>query len=115
MHEESIFAAALEKRLPAQRAAYLDDACACDQDLRRRVEALLRAHDQSGDLLDAPTSGATPSSIETLDSAFAAAGQIPARPSAEAPGTRVPEPSQIADDRSGARDDPPGCTSGPTA
>ena len=54
MSEETIFVAALEKATPAERAAYLDAACAGDPELRRRVEALLRAHEQSGDLLDPP-------------------------------------------------------------
>src|SRR5579885_2288000 len=54
MSEETIFVTALEKAAPAERAAYLDAACAGDAGLRRRVEALLRAHEQSGDLLDPP-------------------------------------------------------------
>lgn len=51
MTEEMIFAAALEKASPAERAAYLDGACG-GGDLRRRIEALLLAHAKSGDLLD---------------------------------------------------------------
>jgi serine/threonine protein kinase/WD40 repeat protein len=42
--DESIFAAALAIPSPAQRAAYLDRACAADPDLRRQVEELLAAH-----------------------------------------------------------------------
>ena len=38
-------------------AGYLDQACADNTALRRRVEALLLAHDQSGDLLDAASTG----------------------------------------------------------
>ncbi len=45
-----IFLAALE-RTPAERAAYLDEACAGDAALRQRVEALLRAHDEPGAFL----------------------------------------------------------------
>jgi len=51
---KDIFFAALEKDAPADRAAYLDLACAGDAELRRRVEALLRAHDQADPLLDRP-------------------------------------------------------------
>jgi hypothetical protein len=40
---ESIFLAALEKGALDERAAYLNEACAGDQDLRRRVERLLDA------------------------------------------------------------------------
>jgi serine/threonine protein kinase len=52
MNEVSILAAALE-RLPAERAAFLDSACAGDPRLRRRVEALLRAHAEPDEILDA--------------------------------------------------------------
>src|SRR5262249_37431138 len=43
--EETLFAAALEKPTPAERAAFLDEACAGDAALRRRVEALLASHE----------------------------------------------------------------------
>ncbi len=45
MSEETIFAAALEQADPAERAAYLEGACGGAPELRRRVEALLRAHE----------------------------------------------------------------------
>src|SRR6516162_9967849 len=49
--QESIFAAALE--LPvADRAAFLDKACAGNSALRREVANLLRAHDRTGDGLE---------------------------------------------------------------
>ncbi len=53
MNEATIFTAALEKPTDAERAAFLADACAGDERLRRRVEALLRAHAEPDDLLDA--------------------------------------------------------------
>jgi eukaryotic-like serine/threonine-protein kinase len=53
MTEASIFAAALEKTTDQERAAYLAEACAGNEKLRRRVEALLRAHAQSDEILDA--------------------------------------------------------------
>jgi serine/threonine protein kinase len=52
--EESLFLQALEMPSAAERTAYLDRACGEDRELRAAVEALLRAHDQSGDLLDLP-------------------------------------------------------------
>ena len=52
--EESIFAQALEITSAAERAAFLDRACGHDQALRAEVEALLRAQERSGDLLDLP-------------------------------------------------------------
>jgi tetratricopeptide (TPR) repeat protein len=52
--EESLFAQALEIASATERAAFLDRACGDNQALRNEVEALLRAHEQSGDLLDNP-------------------------------------------------------------
>jgi eukaryotic-like serine/threonine-protein kinase len=45
MTEETLFAAALEKRTPAERAAFLIEVCSEDVVLRQRVEALLHSHD----------------------------------------------------------------------
>jgi WD40 repeat protein/serine/threonine protein kinase len=52
--EEALFTAALEKRKPAERAAYLEGACGGDDALRARIEALLAAHEAAGGVLDAP-------------------------------------------------------------
>ncbi len=57
--EVAVFSAA--RRLPApKRAAYLDGACAGDVSLRQRVESLLRAGEQAGELefLQGPAPGA---------------------------------------------------------
>ncbi|MGA2259293.1 MAG: serine/threonine-protein kinase, partial [Thermoguttaceae bacterium] len=54
---ESVFTAALAQATAAQRAAYLDQACAGDPSLRGHVEALLRAHERAGHLLDRPVPG----------------------------------------------------------
>ncbi len=43
-HERTLFEQALELRSPGERAAFLRGACGDDAVLRRRVEALLRAH-----------------------------------------------------------------------
>jgi tetratricopeptide (TPR) repeat protein len=51
---EATFFAALEKSAPRERAAYLDEACAGDPDLRRRVEKMLTASAQAGSFLDQP-------------------------------------------------------------
>lgn len=40
-----------------QRAAFLDKACGKDEDLRRKVEALLSAHDRVGNFLEKPPTG----------------------------------------------------------
>ena len=52
--EEALFEAALQRPTPAERAAYLDQACAGKPEVRRQVEALLRAHDQPLTFLDRP-------------------------------------------------------------
>jgi serine/threonine protein kinase/tetratricopeptide (TPR) repeat protein len=44
MGERELFIEALQRREPAERAAYLELACAADETLRRRVEELLEAH-----------------------------------------------------------------------
>jgi hypothetical protein len=54
MTEESLFAAALEKPTEAERRAFLDEACADDEALRRRVERLLSAHERTLGILDQP-------------------------------------------------------------
>jgi serine/threonine protein kinase len=51
MNEESIFAEALGRK-DAERAAFLDQHCQHDVELRRRLEALLRAHDHPDPFLD---------------------------------------------------------------
>src|SRR5664280_1710361 len=54
--EVTILNAALEFR-GLERAVYLDKACAGDAVLRQRVEALLRAHEQAENFLEAPPAG----------------------------------------------------------
>ena len=54
MTEQTVLLAALEITGPAERSAYLDRACAGDGPLRRQVEALLAAHERSGEFLDVP-------------------------------------------------------------
>src|SRR5258708_32110121 len=48
---ETVFFAALAKVDPAERAAYLAEACGADTDLRRCVDRLLAAHPQVGSFL----------------------------------------------------------------
>ncbi len=53
MNEETLFHLAREKP-PGERAAFLDEACAGDAALRRRVEVLLGAHEAPASFLDRP-------------------------------------------------------------
>jgi serine/threonine protein kinase/tetratricopeptide (TPR) repeat protein len=50
---ERLFHSALHLE-PARRAAFLDRACAGDQELRSRIEALLASHDEAGRFLESP-------------------------------------------------------------
>jgi serine/threonine protein kinase len=50
---DNLFHAALE-RAPEQRAAFLDEACAGDESMRKQVDALLSAHEEAGSFIDAP-------------------------------------------------------------
>ncbi|HLJ94529.1 MAG TPA: serine/threonine-protein kinase, partial [Gemmataceae bacterium] len=54
---ESIFFAALDKRSAEERAAYLEQACGPDLELRSRVERMLKAHPKVNDFLLAPAPG----------------------------------------------------------
>jgi serine/threonine protein kinase/tetratricopeptide (TPR) repeat protein len=72
---DSIFLAAAEKATAAERAAYLDAACASDPELRERVERLLAAQSKVGRFLEAPA----PALIGTVDES----------PATERPGTLV--------------------------
>jgi eukaryotic-like serine/threonine-protein kinase len=51
---QAIFVAATEEANAAGRAAFLDCECGTDAELRQRVDALLRAHDNPGSFLDRP-------------------------------------------------------------
>jgi serine/threonine protein kinase len=60
MDESSIFLAALEKPSRDERAAFLAQVCGGNDELRRNVEMLLKAHVKAGDFLEqAPRPGAT--------------------------------------------------------
>jgi serine/threonine protein kinase len=52
-----LFHCALERE-PAERAAFLDQACADDQELRREVESLIGSNENSDSFIDAPEFGA---------------------------------------------------------
>ena len=58
--ELAIFTEAL-KFPPQERDAFLERKCCGDKKLRRRLEALLRAHDRLGNFLEEPPTGDPPS------------------------------------------------------
>jgi len=63
---QAVFLSAVECPEPAARAAVLDSECATDAELRGRVEALLKAHDQPDSRLDQPIVGPTGHGIVPL-------------------------------------------------
>src|SRR5262249_21003434 len=81
MSERDIFIAALQQDAPAQRRAYLDEACAGQPTLRRQVEDLLRLHEGAGSFLQQPAAeaGATGAFLGAADQAA----------SPEAPGAAI--------------------------
>src|SRR5262249_45731462 len=54
MSERDIFIAALQKEDPAERWAYLEEACAGQPEVRQQVENLLRLHEGAGSFLEQP-------------------------------------------------------------
>jgi tetratricopeptide (TPR) repeat protein/serine/threonine protein kinase len=75
--ERDLFIAALQIEDPAGRAAYLDQACGADVELRRRAEALLTAFARAGSFLqqpaaDTPATSDVPPDGPTLSAAPAA-------------------------------------------
>jgi hypothetical protein len=61
---EMILFAALAKPSGPQRAAYLDEACGTNAELRQHVERLLAAHPRAASFLNAPVSGLVAPSAE---------------------------------------------------
>ena len=59
MSESGIFKAAV-KLPPDRRAAYLDQACGADAELRAEIESLLHAHDATGGFLEDVPAGPDP-------------------------------------------------------
>src|SRR5262245_39369921 len=54
MTEREIFLAALKQPSAEERAAFLDQACGVDANLRGQIEALLAEHEQLGSYLESP-------------------------------------------------------------
>jgi serine/threonine protein kinase len=63
---QSVFLAAVE-RPSLGRATFLDSECNGDDELRQRVEALLKAHDEPGSFLDAPPPGIEVATMPPID------------------------------------------------
>jgi serine/threonine-protein kinase len=77
--ERTVFLEALDRADPAERRAYLDEACGDNPDLRARVEGLLQFHEQADGFLETP---AVP-----LDQLLAMAADQPQPPPEESVGS----------------------------
>src|SRR5262245_55397547 len=78
MRERDLFIEALQKADPAERALYLDTACAGDDALRQCILQLLAQHEKNESfLLDAPAPLPVGAPADTIDqSSFAAPGAV---------------------------------------
>src|SRR5262245_30232164 len=83
MTERDVFIAALQQEDPAQRRAYLEEACAGRPDLHRHVEDLLQLYEGAGSFLEQPAGGAAAAAT----GAFSGAAEPSTSP--EAPGALV--------------------------
>ena len=54
MNEQTLFAEAMERTNPEDRAVFLDQACGSDAALRQRIERLLAQHENAGKFLESP-------------------------------------------------------------
>ena len=97
---ESIFSAALQKGSAEERAAFLNHACAGNDDLRLQVERLLYAVPKVGSFLERPLAARKMNPASTPDDARAAA-TLPPRPISEGPGTRIGPYKLLAANRRG--------------
>ena len=93
MNELDLFIEALSTTDPAERAAFLDQACAGKPELRRRLEELLAGHARGGSPLDRPP--------------VAPAGRFIEPGSASVPAPINSEPGQAPHDATSRRVRPP--------
>ena len=87
-----IFVRAIEAGSPAERSAILDRSCGNDAALRRKVAALLAAHDQAGTFLEQPAPGLTDDRPAEAGSASTVAGDEMRTPAPRPPTIRRPTP-----------------------
>ena len=86
---ESIFSAALQKESAEARAAFLQDACAGNEPLRRQVERLLQAVPQLGNFMGQPIAATEDEPVGEAGPEAQAAPTLPPRPIQERAGTRI--------------------------
>ncbi len=63
---KSIFGQAMEIASPTARAAYLDQACGADADLRAEIETLIKYHERAGEFMGKPVLGEATEGYESI-------------------------------------------------
>src|SRR5580704_10205393 len=86
---ESIFSAALQKGSAEERAAFVNEACAGNDDLRLQVERLLSAVPKVGSFLERPLAPTEDEPGVDAGRDAEAAATLPPRPISEGQGTRI--------------------------
>src|SRR5580704_13950316 len=86
---ESIFSAALQKDSAQERAAFLNEACAGNDDLRRQVQRLLDAVPKVGSFMAKPFAPTEEEAGAEPARSAPAAATLPPRPVSEGSGTRI--------------------------
>jgi WD40 repeat protein/serine/threonine protein kinase len=66
MKADEIFLAAVEKKAPGERAAFVDSACGGNAGLRAQVEGLLKSHEAVGSFLEQPLFDSSPTVDEPI-------------------------------------------------
>jgi serine/threonine protein kinase/tetratricopeptide (TPR) repeat protein len=96
MNDRDLFIGALQRQDPAERQAYLAEACGADAALRQRVEGLLEVYERAGSFLEKPvvaaeaTVDSDPGLVaDAEDSAKQPEDQASAVPRAEGPASRI--------------------------
>src|SRR5438876_7385047 len=85
--ERALFVQALERKTVEERAAFLDEACAGEPVLRRRLEALLKRSEQLDAFLEKPAVSGADQARQIVE--LGAAPTISAGPISEQPGNRI--------------------------
>jgi WD40 repeat protein len=99
---KAIFIGALDRQAGAERDAFLERACAGDADVRRRVESLLRAHEQASEVFGRPD--AEP--VHADSTLPAAAGEVATLSASAAPPTSSEPVAKLVQESRSRKDVP---------
>src|SRR3974390_774505 len=87
--ERQLFFQALEQPAGKKRAAFLEEACVDDPDLRRRLEALLQKFESLGTFLEEPAVSAPDSLHRPIEGGHSPTEPVPAETLTEKAGDRI--------------------------